>query len=154
MNTTPYECQRELLVDELNAVRARRRAANGPSSGEAPASPWPASLRDLEDTIAARAATSSPQALPLDRLRACFDLRATEMRVLWVLLAHELGPVSRALIRDLNSEHLADPTIDTLRRAVYGTSPVNGDAWRELSDDGRAAFLAAAERTTIPTRTI
>ena len=147
MNATPYDCQRDLLVDVLNAVRARLRAAKEQSSVEEPANPWPETLRDLENAIAARVSCSSPHALPIDRLRVCFDLRATEMRVVWVLIAHELCPLSRALIRDLNSEHLADPTTDTLRRAVYGTSLGNSDAWRELSDDGPLRRFGLIART-------
>ncbi|HEY3802838.1 MAG TPA: ATP-binding protein [Kofleriaceae bacterium] len=64
-----------------------------------------------------------------------------------MLIAHELCPISRGLIRDLNSEHLADPTTDTLRRCIYGSELGELVAWRELSDDGPLRRFGLIERT-------
>src|SRR5580704_10057140 len=135
----PYATQRELLEDELAAVHDRLRAAKAQLAARASNSAtqaWPASMLDHEAEIAARLLSSNVDALPIDHLRVHFELSATEVLVLWVLIAHELCPIARSLIRDLNSEHLADPTTDTLRRAVYGAEVGARDAWHELSDDG------------------
>ena len=60
-----------------------------------------------------------PAAWPQLRL----GLTPTESRVLWVLVAHELSPRSRARLRELNTEPVLDVTLDTVRRVVYGSRP-------------------------------
>jgi ATP-dependent 26S proteasome regulatory subunit len=141
----PYRRQQDLLADELESVRARLRTAKDHAANAS--AEWPGVVLEREGEVATRVAASDPQRLPIERLRACFDLSETEMRVLWVLMAHELCPTSRSLIRDLNSEHLADPTTDTLRRAVYGPSLGNLTAWREFGDDGALRRFSLIERT-------
>jgi hypothetical protein len=140
-----YQRQQDLLVDELDSVRARLRAAKDQAASGG--SEWPSDVLDAEDAISTRVAASDRSRLPIDRLRACFDLTQTELRVLWVLIAHELCAVSRALIRDLNSEHLADPTTDALRRAVYGCTLGNRSAWHEFGEDGSLRRFGLIERT-------
>ena len=130
----PYRSQRELLADELSAMRDRLRAAKAQLAARAtgtPVSDWPAEILEREAAVDARLGLSDAHATPLDQLRARFDLSATEMLVLRVLIAHELCPIARSLIRDLNSEHLADPTTDSLRRVVYGVEVGERDVWRE-----------------------
>jgi hypothetical protein len=87
-----------------------------------------------------------PTAYPISWLRAQLELTATEEQVLWVLIAHELSPIARQRIRELNTEQVADPTIDALRRVVYGSTPTPA-AWRELGPDGRLRRLGLVERT-------
>jgi ATP-dependent 26S proteasome regulatory subunit len=73
----------------------------------------------------------TPSAWPQARL----GLSVTEARVLWVLIAHELSPLARARLRDLNTEQVSDVTLDTLRRVVYGSRP-EPRAWHELAPRG------------------
>ncbi|HEX4450365.1 MAG TPA: ATP-binding protein [Kofleriaceae bacterium] len=145
-----YPTQHELLTDALASVRERLRAAKAQLAARAAderVPPWPASLLERDAEIAARLARSAPHLVPIDQLRAHFELSATEVLVLWVLIAHELCPIARGLIRDLNSEHLADPTTDTLRRAVYGVELGDRGAWRELSDDSALRRFGLIECT-------
>ncbi len=72
---------------------------------------------------------------PVSWLADRLGLTASEQRVLWVLIAHELCPTTRYKIRELNTEQVVDATIDTLRRAVYGDKP-SLQAWRELGTEG------------------
>ena len=71
-------------------------------------------------------------------------LTPTELAIVWVLIAHEVVPTARELIRRINTEQVSDPTRDTLRRAVYGDRPSRA-GWRELSSDGRLQRLALVE---------
>ena len=146
----PYRSRRELLADELAAMRDRLRAAKTQLAARASGTPvpeWPADVLEREATIDARLGRSDAHATPIDQLRAHFDLSATEMLVLRVLIAHELCPIARSLIRDLNSEHLADPTTDSLRRAVYGVEVGDRDVWRELGEDGALRRFGLIEST-------
>jgi hypothetical protein len=67
--------------------------------------------------------------------RTRFGLSATENRVLWVLVAHELCARARAALRELETEQQPDVSLDVLRRVVYGSS-ADARAWRELSPMG------------------
>src|SRR5262249_10996102 len=58
--------------------------------------------------------------LPLVWLEDRLGLGLNEMRVLWVLLAHELDAVSRGMLSQLNTESSADPTTDTVRITALG----------------------------------
>jgi vesicle-fusing ATPase len=77
-------------------------------------------------------------------MRERLRLSATELAVVWILVAHELLPAARELVRRINTEQVSDPTRDTLRRAVYGDGP-SRDGWRELANDGRLQHLAVVE---------
>ncbi|MDQ3334130.1 MAG: hypothetical protein M4D80_03135, partial [Myxococcota bacterium] len=79
---------------------------------------------------------------PIGWLRTRLGLTATEELVLWLLIAHELCPHARRFVRELNSEPVPDPTLDTIRRVVYC-----GDAraWRELGPSGALQRLALIE---------
>jgi len=90
--------------------------------------------------------TAIDEALPIGWLRARLGLSTTEEQVLWVLIAHELDPAARRLVRELNTEDVADPTLDAVRRTVYGSLP-DARAWRELSADGALQRLGLIERT-------
>ena len=72
-------------------------------------------------------------------LRTRLGLTVTEEQVLWVLIAHELCPYARGHIRELNSEQVPDPTLDAIRRFVYGDA---SHAWRELGPSGALQQLA------------
>jgi ATP-dependent 26S proteasome regulatory subunit len=143
-DVAPYREQAELLADQIGAVRARLRAAKEPSSES---SRWPSNVTEREAYIDARVRATTVEVLPIDRLRVCFGLSPNEMRVIWILIAHELCPISRSVIRDLNSEHVADPTTDTVRRAVYGASSGDRVGWRELSEQGPLRRFGLIVRT-------
>jgi ATPase family associated with various cellular activities (AAA) len=81
---------------------------------------------------------------PLRDLRTKLGLSDTEERVLAVLAAHELCPEARQLVRELNSEPLLDPTLDTIRRVVYRGAH-DERAWRELSEGGAVHRLGLVE---------
>ncbi|MBA2538100.1 MAG: hypothetical protein H0V17_00570, partial [Deltaproteobacteria bacterium] len=83
---------------------------------------------------------------PVSWLAERFGLSATEQRMLWVLIAHELCPIARRRIRDLNTEEVVDPTLDTIRRAVYGVAPSLA-AWKELGAEGRLRKFALVEQS-------
>src|SRR5688572_27586752 len=85
-----------------------------------------------------------PTEEPVDWLRTRLGLSETELRVLWVLIAHELCPGARRSIRDLNSEPVLDPTLDAIRRVVYG-GVHDVRAWRELGDGGALRTLGLVE---------
>src|ERR1700735_4518004 len=104
---TAYGRQRDLLVHDLSAMRLRLRAAKDRAASSSSDDALPRAVLDAEAEVAARGAASDSQLLPLERLRLCFDLSATEMLVLRMLVSHELCQTSRSIIRDLNSEHLA-----------------------------------------------
>jgi AAA+ superfamily predicted ATPase len=107
-----------------------------------------------EDPLAAvraRLRDSVPRAMPLDGsalawLRERLALSATEEQVLWLLAAHELCPEARARVRDLATEQVADPTLDVVRRTVYGATEL-ARAWHELGEHGRLRRLALIDRT-------
>jgi ATP-dependent 26S proteasome regulatory subunit len=146
----PYESHRELLLDEIRALRMRLRAVKQHvlASPEVFApSEWPREQIELEATIDRRIAASDlAHHVPMARLRASFELTASEERILWTLIAHELCSICRGLLRDLNTETLADPTTDTLRRVVYDELGTHA-SWRELAEDGRLRRLGFIERT-------
>jgi DNA polymerase III delta prime subunit len=80
----------------------------------------------------------------LGGLRERLGLTSTELAIVWVLIAHEIVPTARELVRRINTEQVSDPTRDTLRRAVYGDRPSRA-GWQELSGDGRLQRLALVE---------
>ena len=85
-----------------------------------------------------------PAAEPVAWLRTRLGLSETELRLLWVLIAHELCPGARRSIRDLSSEPVLDPTLDAIRRVVYG-GVHDVRAWRELGDGGALRSLGLVE---------
>ena len=112
-------------------------------------------LRVIEDRLKSASAST---VLTRTQSEATFDvypvawigerlgLSATEQQVLWVLLAQELSPIARRSIRQLNTEEVGDPTIDTIRRAVYGDEP-GATVWRELGVEGKLRRCALIERS-------
>ena len=72
--------------------------------------------------------------LPAGLLRSRLGLTASEVRMLWVLVAHELRPAARAALRAINTEQLSDVTVDTLRRVTFG-SGLGLTTWRELGPE-------------------
>ena len=91
--------------------------------------------KDRKDPDPLRVELASAPTAPVSWLAERLGLTATEQHMLWVLIAHELCPVARYKVREINTEHIVDPTIDTLRRSVYGDKP-NMVAWRELGVGG------------------
>ena len=141
----PYSVQLELVRAQLDTMGQRLRAT---VDHDGDAAVWPPELLAAEAHIAARiAATRAPPlGLPMVRLFDRFALTPTEQQVLWLLIAHELSPVARQLIRELCTEQVSDPTTDVIRRAVYG-GELGEHAWDELGDDGALRRLALIERT-------
>lgn len=109
------------------------RIAEAVAHGDAPVSrdeegTWLVACAERE-TIANRLGTVDHW--PLVRL----GLTASELRVLWVLIAQELDPVARMNLRELATEDEVDVSHDVLRRVVYGSRP-DLSCWRELAPSG------------------
>ena len=86
---------------------------------------------------------------PLARL----GLSASELRVLWVLLAQEVDPAARMNLRELSTEDEVDVGYDVLRRVVYGHRPTSA-AWQELAETGalrRSCLIDVVDDSTMPT---
>jgi ATP-dependent 26S proteasome regulatory subunit len=77
----------------------------------------------------------------------------TEERILWVLIANELCPTTRRLMRAVGTEDTPDPTTDAIRRIVYGEHRCQ-DFWREFSPEStlrRYEFIARTDaRSELP----
>ena len=139
------------IRERLTAVRARVRSAieqaNKGAVDEHAVLKVPAHIRAAEARVSAREdATRGAADVPAVLLRERLGLSATEDLILWTLLAHELCPATRKLMRLLATEEVSDPTTDVIRRVVYGDS-YSPDAWRELSPDGTLRRLGLLERT-------
>lgn len=101
---------------------------------------------DLELRSEGRLAARAGIAMPLVDLCERLKLSDTEELAIWVLLANEIDSQSRLLLRDLNTEHAADPTVDTVRRVVYSpTKRLRSVA--ELSQTGTLRRLLLVIRT-------
>ena len=72
--------------------------------------------------------------LPAGLLRSRLGLTASEVRLLWALVAHEVSPAARTALRAINTEQLSDVTVDTLRRVTFG-SGLSLTTWRELGPE-------------------
>ena len=94
----------------------------------------------------ARASEEAGVAMPLLWLGDRLCLTPSEQRVLFLLLAHELDPASRQLLRQFNTEQVADPTLDTIRRVVYGQG-AQVRAGLELGAEGILRRLQLVVRT-------
>lgn len=74
---------------------------------------------------------TEPDGWPLAGLK----LSATETRVLWLLIAHEMSPTARVQLRELETGDSADLSRDVVRRVVYGSGTSRAAA-RELAVTG------------------
>jgi len=150
-NDVPFSDQQELLGAQLDVTRTRLRVVRDYERGRlagAPPITWPAELGAVETMIDARTAPLGEKAtFPLALLVDRFGLSATEARVVWTLIAHDLCPIARSLLRELNTEQLADPSTDALRRAVYGSTVAAPAIWRELGENSPLRRLGLVLRT-------
>lgn len=128
-----------LLELELEATRGRIRFAIAEREQRANGNrerrlEWPTEFAQVERAIEARVEESVAQGMepPIMWLRTRLGLRSSELRLIWVLLAHELCADSRNMLRQLNTENCADPTTDTIRLVAFGPGP-HVDASRLLS---------------------
>ena len=105
-------------------------------------------LAEISRTLLARVQATRMAAieLPMLVLESRLALSETEMRVLWLLLAHELDPSVRGAVRAAASEQLADVTLDVIRRIVYGHAS-RARVWHELGPEGRLRTWGLIERT-------
>ena len=145
----PYSSQGVFVDAQLHAARLRARVAKARLDAayrdEQAEPPEAAELLDVEAEIE-RCAWEVGDALPVTGIRPRFRLTPTEERVMWTLIAYDLCPVARQLVRDVATEVSADPSTDTLRRIVYGDA-LTARVWRELSEDGALRRFAIIERT-------
>lgn len=145
----PYERQQELIDHQLSAVRRRLRVArqhfDNVSEHDRATHRGFSDVVVAESHIAARV-RATRERFPIKLVRDRFALTDSEDRVLWLLIAHELCPVARQRIRELVTEHVWDPTLDVIRRVVYG--PRYGqEAWRELGTSGTLRRFGLIERS-------
>jgi DNA polymerase III delta prime subunit len=150
-NDTPFRDQQEMLAAQLEVTRTRLRIVRDYERTRLPGADalvWPAELAAVETMIDARSAPiGASDPLPLALLVDRFALTATEARLVWVLLAHDMCPIARSLLRELNTEQLSDPSTDALRRAVYGSSVGAPAIWRELGETATLRRLGLVVRT-------
>lgn len=130
----------DLVTEQLRVTTQRIEEAADALRIEEHERGWLAACAEREMEL--HASIGDTASMPTAWLHGRLGLSATELRVLWILIAHELRPSARACLRDLNTEQLSDVTLDTLRRVVYGTRP-DPHAWHELSPGGplRRRFL-------------
>ena len=130
----------------LLAVRTRLEATLAAERSNDPASLIQCDIDELELRRSARASVAAGVSIPFTWLRERLDLSSTEELAVWILLAHELDPASRQLIRELNTEKVSDTTLDTLRRCVFpGTQRSRSNV--ELSARGALHRYRIIERT-------
>jgi predicted ABC-type ATPase len=78
--------------------------------------------------------------------RTRLGLKASEERVLWLLIAHSEDAATRLLLRDINSEPVNDPTLATILRVAYGDDEVAiAQGWRDLAVEGQLQKLGLVE---------
>lgn len=148
MSSTTYAFlgQQAYVDAALRNTRLRLRAAVEVASGDEPPQFDAVASAEAETHAGARSCAAAGIAMPMLWLRDRLGLSATEELVIWVLLAHELDSTSRQLIRDLNTEQTVDPTLDAIRRSIYG-STTSLRAGTELAPEGVLRRLGLIERT-------
>ncbi len=117
--------QAQLRITYQRIYEAVDRLTTVPTDNEAQ---WLAACSERESLVDATA--------PTDWQLGRLALTPTESRVLWTLIAQELSTTARLQLRELATETEIDPTLDVIRRVVYGEEPSLG-VWRELSAAGR-----------------
>jgi hypothetical protein len=148
-DATTFTGQRELVAEQLTIVRARIEVAIAARSGvRAKASFTPADLDNAEAHVTERARASRAAGIPLPLLwlEERLALAPTALRVLWILIAHEVCPIARGLLRELNTENCADPTTDTLRTVAF-SSAMDADAHRLFTSASPLVSARLIERT-------
>ena len=142
----PYRSAAEHLGDhlalarQLLAVAARRRQLEDDERwyDDRALVAHHAELARAEAAIAAREASSDPARLPLARLRACFGLSSTELRVLAVLVGLELELGLRAEVRAFTGDvRRPEPDVGLLAELLYPTPADRAHVPEELGPDGR-----------------
>ena len=148
---TPYVDQEQLIRDQLHLIRMRVRAAaahlEAAARDDSEQHGWPSALVAMEALVEARTQASLGLiCLPITRIRDRFALTSSEERVLWTMIAHELCPIARHLIRGIATEQTSDPSTDTLRRIIYGQS-CSSQVWHELGPEGALCRSGFIERS-------
>ncbi|MEO8554159.1 MAG: hypothetical protein ABI678_29490, partial [Kofleriaceae bacterium] len=136
-----HHVSESLRLTRLRIAEAVERSKAGKSRADEEAELSKCSEREL-----ANDACADPTHWPMSRL----VLSETEMAVLWVLIAQELCPATRHLLRQLASEQEIDVSTDVLRRVIYGGA-ADPQGWYELSPAGALARHALVERIEIVT---
>ncbi len=139
----PYPDAQAHADDELALVRGlveRALARERSSSAGEPAPQLIAGFVDVEQRLAAARATSAPP--PIDTLRRALSLSLTEYRALWTLIAYELDPRIRRLMRQLAGDDGPALTVGMVLAVVH-EGRASGLA--ELGTNGTLARLAVIE---------
>ena len=131
MSAPHYSDNEAAVLDHLRLVLDLLRKNNSPAA-------WVA--------LRARSTVEAGVAFPMTWLRDRLGLSETEERVAWLLIAHELDPEARRLIREMATETALDPTFDVIRRVVYGAG-ASLKTWKELGPEGKLRRLGIIERT-------
>lgn len=152
LSNDAYTDHEELLADRIYTIRMRAHAvvADASARGEHDWSEpqWPTKLAAAESQIERRLARAYLEVggPPMTRLRTTLGLTPSEDLLLWALVACEVCPHTRELVRRIGAVQTPDPTVDTLRRLVYGRR-VDGEVWRELGEMGTLRRLGLVRRT-------
>ena len=116
----------DTISEILVAIRAHLQAVADAYATGAPRSPAEQTCFD---------GLACDDAAPIAWLRTRLGLTPTEERVVWLLIAHELCPSARRFVRELNSEPVFDPTLDTILKVLRALGlhmRIEEDAAREL----------------------
>jgi hypothetical protein len=134
----------DLVESQLDATKARILEAGEALAARDRQSTWLDGSWRREAQLEQREHERGP--VPSAWPRTRLGLTASEARVLWVLIAHELDPEARKALRALNTEELSDVTLDTLKRVVYGSRPERV-GWRELAPESALRRWFLIERS-------
>jgi len=100
--------------------------------------------KSIDSSTCASLVDAQAFAGPLKILAELLALTTTEVATLGILLAHEIDPIARRLVRELSTEHVADTTLDVIRQGVYrGCESL---AQSELGPSGTLRRLVLIER--------
>lgn len=83
---------------------------------------------------------------PASWLGTRLGLEPSEQHVVWLLVAVALEPAVRARVAEISGVATGDPTLDAIRRIVYGSKSTI-ESLSQLSDSGRLRALRIMERS-------
>ena len=146
MSAQPYTSPEQHLGETIELVgivlAAALRLRQGGASVDIDHAALLAQARRRELEIKARVEVTPPLLVPLERLRATFDLSATELRVVAALAALELETTLRAQARQLMADpQRIHPDAGLLSELIYAGNHRRRTT-EELGGDGRLARFA------------
>ena len=104
-------------------------------------------LDEIDDALNATATRVADETSgALVRLGVALRLSYSELHCVLLLATNAILPSARVRLASFATEHTVDPTLDTLRRVIYGDRP-SREALAELGPEGTLRKLGIIERT-------